>query len=634
MRLFRALLVLLALLPPLAGAPVAAAERRVALVVGNGAYQHLATLPNPPNDARAMSAALRRLGFEVEEAIDLDRAALDRRLRAFVRGIANSDIAAFFYAGHGLQVDGRNYLVPVDAQLSSATELPFETLDLDPIVGALERGARISLVFLDACRDNPLAQRLAQAAGRGRSLAVGRGLAPIETGTGTMIAFATQPGNVAVDGEGANSPFTAALVQALEIPGLEVRQVMTRVRQTVIAATNGAQVPWDHSSLTEDVYLLAPRPAEPPEPPPPPPPAFDPRQADLAFWESVKDSREPRAIEEYLRRFPDGIFAGLATLRLEDLRRPAPATPAAPETRVAARTEEPPPPAPAPLAVPPPGPSPAVTPPPAAAPAPTAAIRPPPLPVPRPPRPAPAETAATPPSPAPQAPAPAPTTAAPAQAASPAPTTTALLVPPRPPPAPAPAALPDLDALFQRREPLRFRPSAAAGVYNRIEGWQRAGSRSEVVALRSPAAGEQLAAWTASLFAARAAGLSFAGPERLGVVVAVDVFNPASFFNTGVITSNLSDDNVIGWEKWNWLASARQVETGSFTRWRWGFHFRWARLELAGAEPRSCGAFAGLNATAFKWIGGYVCGAPGRQLTGDAIEAFIDQLGVRDIFNG
>ncbi|HET6470029.1 MAG TPA: caspase domain-containing protein, partial [Geminicoccaceae bacterium] len=300
MRPCRALLLLITALHLLLAAAAPAEAKRVALVIGNGAYRNLAALPNPPNDARAMAATLRRLGFEVDEAIDLDRGTMDRRLRAFVRSVDNSEVAAFFYAGHGLQVDGRNYLAPVDAELMSAPELPFETFDLETVVGALERGTRIGLVFVDACRDNPLAQRL-QAGARGRSVSVGRGLAPVETGTGMLIAYATQPGNVAVDGEGANSPFTAALAKSLEVPGLEVRQVMTRVRQTVIAATGGAQVPWDHSSLTEDVYLL-PREREPAPPPQAtePPPGFDPRQADLAFWDAIKDSREPRVIEEYL----------------------------------------------------------------------------------------------------------------------------------------------------------------------------------------------------------------------------------------------------------------------------------------------------------------------------------------------
>jgi uncharacterized caspase-like protein len=161
-----------------------------------------------------------------------------------------------FYAGHGLQVAGRNYLVPVDAQLQSERDLDFEAVGLDFILKQmeLEREAKTNIVFLDACRDNPLARNLARSMGT-RSASIGRGLAQVQTGVGTFIAYSTQPGNVALDGTGRNSPFTTALVKGVREPGRNLTGVMIEVRKEVLAATGGKQVPWDHSALTGDFYF-------------------------------------------------------------------------------------------------------------------------------------------------------------------------------------------------------------------------------------------------------------------------------------------------------------------------------------------------------------------------------------------
>src|SRR5262249_17363626 len=156
--------------------------------------------------------------------------------------------ALVFYAGHGLQVHGRNYFVPVDARLDRETDLAFEAVPLDLVQQVMEQSRRTNILILDACRDNPLARNLARAMGA-RSRGIGRGLGQTQAGIGTLIVYATQPGNVALDGEGANSPFTAALLKHIETPGLEVRLVVSRVRQSVIEATRDKQVPWDSSSL-------------------------------------------------------------------------------------------------------------------------------------------------------------------------------------------------------------------------------------------------------------------------------------------------------------------------------------------------------------------------------------------------
>lgn len=235
----------------------AEAGGRIALVIGNAAYRHAPPLPNPGNDARDVGQALRELGFEVIEAFDLDKRALDEALQAFARRIAVADTVLVFYAGHGLQVGGVNYLLPVDAKLESERDLAFQAVRLDVVsqVLAFDRDGLTSLVFLDACRDNPLARSLARSMGT-RSTAVEPGLAQVRSPAGTFIAFSTQPGNVARDGTGRNSPFTAALLKRMRAPGKGLGAVMMDVRKDVIAATRNTQVPWDHSALTAEFHFL------------------------------------------------------------------------------------------------------------------------------------------------------------------------------------------------------------------------------------------------------------------------------------------------------------------------------------------------------------------------------------------
>jgi uncharacterized caspase-like protein len=240
----------------LAALPAAAAEKRVALVVGNSAYVNAAPLPNPVNDAGAIAKALTEAGFEVIVGLDLDKPAFDGKVRDFARALDGADVALFFYAGHGLQVAGRNYLVPIDASMQKERDLDFEGVSVDFVLKQMEidRENKTNVVFLDACRDNPLARNLARSMGT-RSASIGKGLAQVETGVGTFISYSTQPGNVALDGDGANSPFTTALVKGVRNQGRNLTTVMVDVRKDVLAATQGKQVPWDHSSLTGDFYF-------------------------------------------------------------------------------------------------------------------------------------------------------------------------------------------------------------------------------------------------------------------------------------------------------------------------------------------------------------------------------------------
>lgn len=289
----------------------AEAQRRVALVVGAAQYDHVPSLTNPANDAEDMAALLTRLGFEVIRRSDPDLRALAEGVRSFAASLSGADVALFYFAGHGLQVGDRNYLVPRDADIQQPFDVPLRTLDFSAVLQAMEAGARVSIVLLDACRDNPFANALKF---QGRSIAR-PGLARVESGAGTLVGFATAPGTLAADGSGRNSPFTAALLKHASEPGLEIQQVMRRVRADVIEATGGRQVPWENSSLLGDVYLAA---APAPVAPPPPVAAVrslgEPGEAELLFWRSIERLGTPEAYRSYLDRFGEaGFFAGLAS---------------------------------------------------------------------------------------------------------------------------------------------------------------------------------------------------------------------------------------------------------------------------------------------------------------------------------
>jgi hypothetical protein len=323
----RAFSALLCLLTALFIAPGAYAEKRVALVIGNSAYQNTAELRNPRHDAGDIVGTLTRLGFEVVEGRDLDKRAMERLIRQFGVKLSGADLALFFYAGHGLQVGGQNYLVPTDARLASEGDVDFEGLPLMLVLRQMEREAKTSVLLLDACRDNPLARNLARSMGT-RSAQVGQGLAEMKTGVGTLIGFSTQPGNIAMDGAGRNSPYAEALLKHIEVPGKDVSALLIAVRNDVLKATEGKQVPWEHTSLTGQVFLnqagaqvaLA---APPPQPPNAPNASISPnydKEMEIAFWNAVKDSKAPAVLEAYIERYPNGTFAGLARVLVQQLK--------------------------------------------------------------------------------------------------------------------------------------------------------------------------------------------------------------------------------------------------------------------------------------------------------------------------
>lgn len=281
-----------------------AADKRVALVIGNSDYDNAGSLANPRNDAEAITKSLKHLGFEVISGFDVDRVAFVAKIREFSKSIRGAKVALLYYAGHGMQVNGSNYLLPTDTALSGEEDLEFEAIHLRMIMAQMEREKRTNLIFLDACRNNPLARNLARNMGT-RSVAIGQGLAPIQSGVGTLIAFATQPGNVALDGKTQNSPFTGSLVRHIETPGLDIAVVLRRVRQDVIDETTGEQVPWSNSSLTGSVILKA---GPPPD-----------KNTEISFWKTIKDSDISGDFQTYLNQYPTGLFSEIAALKIAKL---------------------------------------------------------------------------------------------------------------------------------------------------------------------------------------------------------------------------------------------------------------------------------------------------------------------------
>lgn len=250
---------------PQAPAPASIKERRIALVIGNGAYTGASKLANPANDAAAIAKALRGIGFEVTEGLNLDAQKMKETINVFLRSASTASMAVMFYAGHGMQIDGKNYLVPVDARLDSGEAMIASVSDVDTILSGLDDQLRTNIVILDACRDDPTLQK-SQTTVASRSVQVRSGLAAqsglgagATIGAGTLVAFATAPGQFALDGEGGNSPFSAALARHISTPGLELQQMLTRVRAEVVAATKNKQVPWSNSSLLGEVFLVGSR---------------------------------------------------------------------------------------------------------------------------------------------------------------------------------------------------------------------------------------------------------------------------------------------------------------------------------------------------------------------------------------
>ena len=286
-------------------------------------------LANPKNDAIDVSAALKILSFQVIEGIDLDKAAFDRKLREFASALQGAEVGLFFFAGHGLQVGGQNYLVPIDAELKSPSALDFEMVRMDVVQRVMEHETSTNVLFLDACRDNPLARNLARAMGT-RSSDIGRGLAPVVSGVGTLISFSTQPGNVALDGRGRNSPFAGALVRKLAAPKDDLSSLLIDVRNDVMQETQNKQVPWEHSALRGRFFFQEDRSSKPAAVAAPP--LHSPAGEAERVWTTIKDTKNAPMLEAYIRRFGDTFYGELDRERLKEVKQEA----AKPPTKTAA----------------------------------------------------------------------------------------------------------------------------------------------------------------------------------------------------------------------------------------------------------------------------------------------------------
>ena len=287
------------------------AEKRVALVLGNGAYRNVAPLPNPVNDGATVAATLKNAGFDVVDSrSDLPAAETRRALRDFADRARDADIAVVYYAGHGMEVDGTNYLIPVDAKLERDTDVYDEALSLDRVLVAIEPAKRLRLVILDACRDNPFSKSMKRTVA---SRAIGQGLAKIEPSSPNMlIAYSAKAGSTAADGDGKNSPFTTALAKHLTTPGLDVRRAFGFVRDDVLKNTSNRQEPFVYGSLGgEDLPLVPAKAVAAPAAPATSPQAEMRRDYELALQIGNKD-----ALGAFLAQYPDGFYASLAKIQL------------------------------------------------------------------------------------------------------------------------------------------------------------------------------------------------------------------------------------------------------------------------------------------------------------------------------
>ena len=276
----------------------AAAERRVALIIGNSAYAE-APLRNPVNDARAMAAVLRDLDFDVALLENADRVSMQRASLDFARKLKDDVVGLFYFAGHGMQVRGNNYLIPIGATVAGEDEVEVEAMDVNYVLARMSTAKnQFNIVILDACRNNPFERMFRSASS---------GLAAISAPRGTLIAYATAPGSVAADGHGANGLYTGELVSALRTPNLPLEQTFKLARAEVLSKSNGRQTPWESSSVVGN-FVFRPQAGAP---------AVE--DADTALWNAVKDSSDPADYRAYLDAQPKGVYVALARRRIEVL---------------------------------------------------------------------------------------------------------------------------------------------------------------------------------------------------------------------------------------------------------------------------------------------------------------------------
>jgi len=298
------------------GCGPALAEKRVALVIGNGAYAHAGRLPNPAHDAEDVAAALRRSNFEVISGTDLGQNDMQEDAIKFARAANNADVAVFYYSGHAMQFNGVNYLMPIDAKLDDEADLK-RFLRVDEVLSDLQQARNLRILVLDSCRDNPLAESLKRSIGKTRGASIQRGLVKMEAPLGTIISFSTQAGQTADDGQGRNSPYTAAFLKHIE-ERQEIGDIFREISTDVYDASGKAQLPEISLSIVGKFYLnspvsvtIAPQGASPPS---------DPCAAAEAHWKSADAIGSSEAYEDHVARFPGCVFANLAKARIDQLK--------------------------------------------------------------------------------------------------------------------------------------------------------------------------------------------------------------------------------------------------------------------------------------------------------------------------
>jgi uncharacterized caspase-like protein len=305
-----------ALAVTLATQSAALADRRIALVIGNGKYENAGVLANPINDANAIADLLTKAGFDhVDRRLNLGVVEFKRAVREFVDRAASADVAVVYYSGHGLEFGGVNYLIPVDAKLTSVLDLDDEAVSLDRVLVAAGHVKKLSLIILDACRENPFHPATDDArVTRGVSM----GLAGVDqTVADTLIAFAAKAGSVSYDGDGPNSPFTTALLKHITQPGLDIRLALGKVRDDVLRATNHHQEPFVYGSLGGENVALVPAPTEAPSAAAAPPAAAD--TGEAADYRTAERAGSLEGWRAFLAVHPDGPFARLARVEMDKL---------------------------------------------------------------------------------------------------------------------------------------------------------------------------------------------------------------------------------------------------------------------------------------------------------------------------
>ncbi len=306
------------------------AGEKVALIIGNSAYKHAGILTNPTNDASAIAAQLKKIGFDkVELALDQTYNEMRRAIRKFAHLARKADIAMIYYAGHGIELSGRNFLVPTDAKLASDADVDYEAIPMQQLMDSVEGARKTGILVLDACRNNPFASKMVRTRGLTRS--VSRGLADIEPSNNLLVAYSAKHGTVAEDGDNDNSPYTTALLKYMAVPGLDIQLMFRKVRDDVLKATSNRQQPFTYGSIGGTELPLFPGKKEiiPADTLATPQAATDSNtdnseksasltnsEIEVHFWDAVKDSKSAEMLQSYLDQYPSGHFTKIASLKI------------------------------------------------------------------------------------------------------------------------------------------------------------------------------------------------------------------------------------------------------------------------------------------------------------------------------